>query len=57
VMRHGRALETADVFDIFERPAHPYTRALLAANPHAAEPGHALPTVDDKLATLREAAP
>jgi len=57
VMRHGRALETADVFDIFERPAHPYTRALLAANPHAAEPGHALPTVDDKLATPREAAP
>ena len=56
VMRHGRALETADVFDIFERPAHPYTRALLAANPHAAEPGHALPTVDDKLATMKEAA-
>jgi peptide/nickel transport system permease protein len=57
VMRHGRALETADVYDIFERPRHPYTRALLAANPHAAEPGAALPTVDEKLAELEEFTP
>ncbi len=41
VMRHGRALETTDVFAIFDRPKHPYTRALIAANPHAAEPGPA----------------
>ena len=50
VMRHGRALETADVFAIFASPNHPYTRALIAANPHSAEPGRPLPTVDDKLA-------
>jgi peptide/nickel transport system permease protein len=49
VMRRGRALETADVFTIFASPSHPYTRALIAANPHAAEPGRPLPTVDDKL--------
>jgi peptide/nickel transport system permease protein len=49
VMRHGRALESASVFDIFSRPTHPYTRALIAANPHAAEPGRPLPTVDDML--------
>ena len=50
VMRHGRALETADIFAIFASPSHPYTRALIAANPHSAEPGRPLPTVDDKLA-------
>ena len=50
VMRHGRALETADIFTIFASPSHPYTRALIAANPHLAEPGRPLPTVDDKLA-------
>ena len=57
VMRHGRALETADVYDIFERPRHPYTQALLAANPHAALPGAALPTVDEKLAMIEELVP
>jgi peptide/nickel transport system permease protein len=57
VMRHGRALESADVYDIFERPQHPYTRALLAANPHAAAPGSALPTVDEKLAMIEEFVP
>ena len=31
VMKDGRAVEIADRDDIFERPAHPYTRELLAA--------------------------
>lgn len=31
VMRHGEVVETGDVFDIFERPQHDYTRSLLAA--------------------------
>jgi peptide/nickel transport system permease protein len=50
VMRHGRVLESADVVDLFHRPQHPYTRALLAANPHAAKPGQPLPTVAEVLA-------
>jgi glutathione transport system ATP-binding protein len=33
VMRHGRKVEENDVFEIFEAPSHPYTRALLAAIP------------------------
>jgi oligopeptide/dipeptide ABC transporter ATP-binding protein len=34
VMYAGRKVEEADVDDLFERPAHPYTRGLLASIPH-----------------------
>jgi peptide/nickel transport system ATP-binding protein len=33
VMYAGKVMERGDVFDLFERPAHPYTRALLACLP------------------------
>ena len=33
VMRQGEKVEEGDVFSVFERPQHPYTRALLAAVP------------------------
>jgi peptide/nickel transport system ATP-binding protein len=33
VMYAGKVMERGDVFDVFERPAHPYTRALLACLP------------------------
>ena len=49
VLRHGKVLESATVVDLFHRPQHPYTRALLAANPHSAKPGDVLPTVDEQL--------
>ena len=49
VLRHGQVLESATVVDLFHRPQHPYTRALLAANPHSAQPGQMLPTVDEQL--------
>lgn len=52
VLRHGRVLETASVEDLFRNPQHPYTRALLAANPHSAQPGALLPTVDEQLDKL-----
>ena len=34
VMRHGVIVETGTALDIFQRPQHPYTKALLAAVPH-----------------------
>ena len=52
VLFRGQVLETADVLDIVERPQHPYTAALLKANPHAAPPGQPLPTVEETLAGM-----
>ncbi|SIS70375.1 ABC transporter ATP-binding protein [Phaeovulum vinaykumarii] len=46
VMFKGRKMEEAGVLEIFEAPAHPYTRALLAALPELAT-GDRLPTVSD----------
>ncbi len=40
VMYAGRVIERADVFSLFERPAHPYTRGLLAARPRLGQTRH-----------------
>ncbi len=39
VMYLGRVVEEADAAELFERPAHPYTQALLASVPHADRDG------------------
>lgn len=52
VLYKGKMLETANVFDLFQRPQHPYTQALLKANPHGGVPGQPLPTVQDQLAMI-----
>jgi peptide/nickel transport system ATP-binding protein len=45
VLYAGRDVETAPTTELFARPSHPYTRALLAAVPRANARGHALPTI------------
>ena len=45
VMHGGSLLEVATAADLFARPAHPYTRALLAARPAAARRGARLPVI------------
>lgn len=47
VMYAGRVVEYANVFDLFDRPMHPYTRGLLASIPKTREK-------IDRLVTIRE---
>lgn len=47
VMYAGRIVEQADVFDLFERPRHPYTEALLRSVPRLDDtPGTRLPVIE-----------
>ena len=47
VMYAGRVVEYANVFDLFDRPLHPYTRGLFSAIPTLHDPKHRLTTVDE----------
>jgi peptide/nickel transport system ATP-binding protein len=47
VMYAGRVVEYANVFELFDRPLHPYTRGLFNAIPSLREPKHRLTTVDE----------
>jgi ABC-type dipeptide/oligopeptide/nickel transport system ATPase component len=47
VMYAGRVLEYASVFDVFQRPLHPYTRGLLKSMPVLGQSVDRLPTVMD----------
>lgn len=48
VQYRGKKMEEADVLSLFERPQHPYTKALLSALPENAT-GDRLPTVGDMM--------
>jgi oligopeptide/dipeptide ABC transporter ATP-binding protein len=45
VMYAGEVVEQATVEDLYRAPRHPYTRSLLAANPHRAAVADTLPTI------------
>ena len=47
VMYAGRAVEYADVHDLFARPYHPYTRGLLGSTPRLGHTSSRLRTVDE----------
>jgi ABC-type glutathione transport system ATPase component len=47
VMYAGRVVEYARVFDLFDRPLHPYTRGLLASIPRMGERRDRLRTIRD----------
>jgi oligopeptide/dipeptide ABC transporter ATP-binding protein len=53
VMYAGEVVEEADVFDLFRRPAHPYTRALLECDPASeTAAGPALATIPGEVPDL-----
>jgi oligopeptide/dipeptide ABC transporter ATP-binding protein len=56
VMYAGRVIESGTVWDIFHRPRHPYTRALLDSIPRAGrkEHGKRLPTIEGIVPSLFE---
>ncbi|MFD1797307.1 ABC transporter ATP-binding protein [Paracoccus aurantiacus] len=54
VMQSGRMVETAPVAQIFDTPAQPYTRALLAAVPRMGDGGGAAPITADPIAQLQD---
>lgn len=45
VMYAGQVVERADLRPIFQQPRHPYTEALLAANPHSNPQAEVLPSI------------
>ncbi|MDT8376372.1 MAG: ABC transporter ATP-binding protein [Mariprofundaceae bacterium] len=45
VMYAGQIVESGDVRQIFNRPTHPYTRALMGCRPEVSEPGASLPVI------------
>lgn len=54
VMYAGRIVETGSVKDIFERPQHPYTQALVSSIPKLGFRGKRLPTIAGAPPRLRE---
>ncbi|UCD75760.1 MAG: ABC transporter ATP-binding protein [Phycisphaerales bacterium] len=49
VMHDGHAIEYADVYELFDRPLHPYTRALFKSIPPLRRRRHRLATVAELL--------
>ena len=57
VMYAGKIVEIAPVKDIFERPQHPYTKALVASIPRLDFEGERLPTIEGAPPRLHEELP
>jgi peptide/nickel transport system ATP-binding protein len=55
VMYAGRAVEQADVFELFDHPRHPYTRGLMSAIPRLEDqPKRLLKTIKGQVPALHE---
>jgi len=49
VMYAGQIVESGPVMEIFDHPAHPYTRALMACRPEVFEAGQALQVIEGQV--------
>ncbi len=56
VMYAGRVVESGSVLDIFDRPAHPYTRGLLASRPRISAGSQWLSTIEGTVPGVGQAA-
>jgi oligopeptide/dipeptide ABC transporter ATP-binding protein len=58
-MYAGRVIETGSVRDVFHRPQHPYTRALVDSIPRSGQrsTGRRLPTIEGIVPSLFELPP
>lgn len=54
VMYAGNIVESGDVYSIFDKPKHPYTRALLRSHPSHRLKGHRLLTIPGRVPSLRD---
>ena len=57
VLYCGRVVETGSVLDVFDRPAHPYTRGLLASRPRMASGNQWLSTIEGTVPALAQIGP
>ena len=57
VMYAGNAVEQADVYQIYEKPAHPYTKALLESIPRIDQKGQELTVIEGLPPALVDAPP
>ncbi|UWP85242.1 dipeptide/oligopeptide/nickel ABC transporter permease/ATP-binding protein [Dactylosporangium fulvum] len=57
VVYAGEVVEQAGVADLYTGARHPYTRSLLAADPHLAEAGQDLPTIAGTVPSPRQWSP
>ena len=54
VMYAGNIVESGNVYDIFDEPKHPYTRALLLSHPSLRLREHRLRTIPGRVPSLRD---
>jgi len=57
VMYAGTIVESGDVYDVFENPKHPYTRALLHSHPSHSLRAERLRTIGGRVPSLRDLPP
>lgn len=54
VMYAGNIVEAGDIYDLFDKPQHPYTQALLRSHPSASQRSSRLATIPGRVPSLKD---